>query len=1018
MVSKSSHPFVPIETDIPEAIFLINGEGTIRFATPAAANYYGYSLDDLVGCSVLRLVAPQDADLLVARWEAFIDNPTAHFDETVVAMVLANGQQILMRLSAWRLPDPDNFLLLHHVQEHSGPRRSEMPNSFLALDTTLEEIRRMVPCETISLFMRESNGKYRMVRMHGRQVELSTRSLESMNDFETTRIIRETCRPLVIDNCRRDPRWKASSNQKHVQSWLGAPLIHRGEFLGLLNLDRTEPNTFLEREVVLVQTLANHVATALYNIRQYEEELKRAERFEALNEVSQAISRLDLEDVLEVVYRKISNLMDTSSFFIGLYDAEAGQVLLAGAYEHEIHQSDQIINAGEGLIGEVLRTRQSIIIHNVAEAGLPSNVIIDGEESASLMMMPLIAQENIVGVISVQSYEPNAYTEDDTVMLETIAGSVATAIQNAQLYDQTANRLAALSALHQMGLELSAVKEPQRVVELTVKTVLELFHPGQVRIFLPGDTHWDAKLWVGHGTGHADQPRIRLHKRPIPDTLTEQVHFGGEPKILYNLTENKEFQAEYRTAWLIHAAVAYPLQRGETQLGVLTLLHSEPQFFRHDILRVLELLCMQAASALENALYYVRLRSRLDETSGLQVLARQVSASQSLDDMLQIVVRTIYDIYRCKSVGIALVEPDQQRVVYRAAVGIKDEYFQKAVFKIGEGVAGRIAAEGKPIYVPDTYADHSFPILDPEVRCLLGVPLTTHDQVIGILSIDSNFPHSFTPDHERLLTIAGGQIAAAIETIRLLQDTRRHADELAQANETLNALDDLRNELIQNLSHELRSPLALVRGYASLLRDNELGPVTKDQADALVIIDEKADSITKMINDILSLEQIRPETMEMCPLDLIDLCQRAVDGARLVFQDRNVSFETHMAEGTWTVQGDRIRLNQVFDNLIGNAVKFSPDGGIITVDSANGSDHHIEISVTDQGIGIPADKLPHIFERFFQADRSIKHRFGGAGLGLSIVQRIVEAHQGQIWVESQEGKGSTFTFSLPLVSER
>lgn len=1013
MVSKIVHS----STEPADAIFLINARGLIRFATPIAANYYGYHRDNIIGRSVLRFVAPHDTDLLITRWEAFVYNPAVLFHEFVISMVLANGQQIPTHISIWRLPSGNEFLAVHHIHEHNNHRQSEAPNSTLALDTTLEEIRRMVPCETITLIMREMSGTYRMVRMQGRKVDFSTRMLDGLSEYETTRIMIETGQPVVINDCRRDPRWMASPSQAHVQSWLGAPLIHRGEFLGLLNLDHTKTNAFTERDVALVQTFANQVATALYNFRQYEEELRRAERYEALNEVSQAISRLNLEDVLEVVYRKISGLMDTSSFFIGLYDAEAEQVRLAGAYEHDIHQSDQIVDAKAGLVGEVLRSRRNAIIHNATEQGLPPNSIIEGEGPQSLMIMPLIAQDTIVGVISVQSYRPNAFSEDDEVMLETIAGTVATAIQNAQLYDQTAERLAALGALHQMGMELAAVKEPERVVELTVKTVLELFHPGQVRLFVAGENHWDTKLWVGHGTGRADKPRIRLHERPIPDSLTEQVYYDGQPVILYNLVNDKAFQVEYKTAWYIHAAIAYPLQRGEARLGVLTLLHSEPQFFRQDTLRALELLCMQAASALENAQYYVTLRRRFDEVSALQDLARRVSAIQSLDEMLHIVVRTIQEIYGCKSAGIALVDPEQERIVYRATVGLKEDYAKQANFKLGQGVAGRVALKGEPIYVPDTYADPNFRIIDPETRCMLAVPLTTHDQVIGVLSIDSAVPQAFTPDHERLLNIAGGQIAAAIETIRLLQETRDRAAELTQANETLNALDDLRNELIQNLSHELRSPLALVRGYAGLLRDSELGPVTQDQIDALVIIDEKAESITRMINDILSLEQIRAETIDQDPLDIIDLCYRAVDGARLIFQDQQVSFEIYLDTERCIVMGDRDRLNQVFDNLIGNAVKFSPAGSTITI-SSRCNENQIEFSITDQGIGIPAEKLPHIFERFFQADRSIKHRYGGAGLGLAIVQRIIEAHNGQIGVQSQEGKGSTFTFALPIVVER
>lgn len=1013
----------------PEAVVLVNADGIIRFATPAAAHFYGYELSDIVGRNAARFVAPEDAPKLAERWQALLDEPDRQSDEMVLTIIGAQEHRVRVRVTLWRLPGRDEFLVMHHVIDYIQDRLAAIYSILTAVSGTLDmdevfnivlhEVDRLIPCSTITIFMLFDDVNIRVMRLHKKEIS-QYRSLihEHLPEFETTRIIRETGKPLIIHDTDTDSRWVSLPNHRPIRSWLGAPLIHNGEFLGELNLDDPEPHVFTPSDAELAHALATQVAAVLYKARQFETETRRAERYQALNEISVAISRLDLNDVLEVVYRKIGSLMDTSSFFIGLYDKEMELLRLVGSYEQGLRIPDEIQPADAGLTGLVLRTRQPLIVHDSQQQRVPEQVIVQGEMPSSLLMMPLIVQDDAVGVLSVQSYQPHAYSPDDIAMLETIAGSVGTAIRNAQLYDEAATQLATLETLHEMSTRLVSVQDPDTVAEQTIRAVIELFEPGQVRLFLSRQSPWDAKQWTGHPAAVGKPARIESSDTPAPDTLIRQVQRTNEPVVIHNLADQPELQAEFDMVWLVQAVAAYPIRRGDQQLGVLALLHSEPHYFRRATIRTLELLCYQAATALENARYYVTLRSRLHEVSVLQDMARRVSASQSLDDILQMVVETIRDIYQCHSASVGLYEPETDEVVLRAAAGLEQRYLEQSRFKYGEYVAGQVVATGEVIYVPDTYADPHFRFIDPNIRSLLSVPLTIQDRTIGTLGIDGSTPHAFTMDHERVLTIAGSQIAAAIETVRLLDETRQRAAELAEANKELEALHELRNELVQNLAHELRSPLALVRGYAGLLHDGELGPVASEQVEALAIIDQKAESIGRLIQDILSLEAIRPDTLELSDVEIVPLAEQALDGARLVFQSRGLVFESELPGEPYVVRGDRGRLNQVLDNLLGNAAKFSPDGGVITVRMVyDKASKRLVTSVIDEGIGIPADRLPHIFERFYQGDRSIKHRFGGAGLGLSIVQRIVEAHNGKVWVVSQEGKGSTFFFSLP-VAER
>ncbi len=1017
-------------SDPSEAILWIDREGVIQLATPAAVQSCGYTEEQVVGHPLLQFIARDENDPTYQQWMEFSQSNSSDFIEMSINICSAAGAQHPMRASIWRLADQQGFLLVQHRVDRIRDRLATLYSVMTAvsstldldqiLDTVLIETERLIACDHSAIYILTAESNMRLVHTHSRATQENQAShlVENLDIFQTSRLLREQGQPLIINDCPNDPRWTRLPNHRTINSWMGVPLIHRGDLLGELHLDSTRTDAFSSEDAELIQALASQVAAALYNARQYDEELRRAKRFMALNDVSQAISRLDLAGVLDVVYHKISGLMDATTFFIGLLDEEAGIVRIVGSYDHGEPRADDIQDAGVGMTGLVLRTRQPIIIMDSDSEAFPPEAIHEDEIPRSVLMIPLVALDEVVGVISVQSYEPNAYTPEDIAILETVAGAVATAIQNAQLYDQTADRLAALETLHQMSLELATVQDPDRVAELTLRAVLELFHPGQVRLYLTLSDH-TSRLWLGHATGQGRAPRLKAYDEFTPDSVTRQAIQTGKPAIIYDLNDNRSLQSEFSTAWLVQAVAAYPIERSGQQLGVLTLLHAESHLFRRDTLRTLELLCMQAATALENASYSQTLRRRLDEVTALHDLARKVSYTESLDDMMHTVVQTLRDVYACKSASLALFDPESNEVVTQAAVGLSAEHIAQGRFKLGEFVAGRVVATGKPIYVPDTRDEMDFRVVDPNIRSLLSVPLTIRDRVIGALGIDSSTACAFTPDHERVLTIAAGQIAAVIETVRLLEETRERADQLTQANLNLEQLDAVRNELVQNVSHDLRSPLALVRGYADLLKNGELGPITSEQYDALVIINDKAASITRLINDILSLEQIRKETLELGNTDINQLCREAVNGARMVYQSQKLTFIDDLEAGVFEIFGDTDRLNQVLDNLIGNAAKFSPEHGTITVRTRLDADTRmVHVSVIDTGMGIAPDKLPHIFERFFQADRSIKHRFGGAGLGLSIVQRVVEAHGGRVWASSEVGKGSTFTFTIPLAERQ
>jgi PAS domain S-box-containing protein len=1006
----------PPKANASEVVCVLSANGLIRFATPATAAFYGYTPDQIVGHSALRFIAPESVDVVMARWNDVVGDPTVLSTQMLITMLTAKGRRIPIRASIWRLPDRQEFLTIHHVVEHLR-ERLDLLYTIMAgvsgtleldglLDSVLRDIQRLIPCSASTIYTlgRDSTMRVRRYRANNLEKDQSL-FLANLPKFETTRLMRTTGCPLVIYDCDTDPRWLKLPNHRPIKSWLGAPLIHHGEFLGEINLDSPEPNMFTDEDAELVQALASQVAAALHNVRQFEDEQRRAKHYQALSDVSQAISQLELRSVLEVVYRKIESLMDTSTFFIGLYDEEVQQVRLVGAYDHGQASPDGLQNADLGLTGLVIRTRRSVIVHDSEKDEVPPEIIIDGEAPRSILMFPLITQDDVVGVITVQSYEPNAYSAADIDTLEAIAGSVATAVSNAQLYDRALERLTTLETLHQLSLDLAVTQDPDEIAGLVTRTALALFRPDEARLCLCSDAPWAPKTWTGRADG---QPRVTARNGTAPSGLILRVMESGQEMIL---ADEPALQAEFDIA--VQSAAIYPVARGGHTFAALALLYATPHFFRRDTRRALELMCMQAATAFENARYTVTLRRRLDEVTALQELARQVSSSYTLTDIVNVVVRTLQDVYECRNAWIALVDEAGEEVTLRAATGLTPEMIQRSRFRVGERGVGQVVETGQPLYVADTRTDPAFRVVDPGVRAIMIVPLTVRGRVIGALGMDGGVPNAFTLEHERVLNIAGGQIAAAIETVNLLQQTRERANQLAVANASLEAQDALRRELVYQVSHDLRSPLQIVFGYADMMHSGDLGPVTEMQVDVLALMLKRTRSIERLTLDIMAAKPISYDMLELKQVDIAEVCRQAVLDAHMLHSEQSFTFVAEMPPGGLLVEADYNRLSRVFDNLIGNAVKFSPDGGTITLRASREVERHrVLISIGDQGIGISPDQIPYIFERFFRGDRK---RFGGSGLGLYIVQQIIEAHGGQVWVTSEQGVGSTFSFTLPLI---
>ncbi len=321
------------------------------------------------------------------------------------------------------------------------------------------------------------------------------------------------------------------------------------------------------------------------------------------------------------------------------------------------------------------------------------------------------------------------------------------------------------------------------------------------------------------------------------------------------------------------------------------------------------------------------------------------------------------------------------------------------------------------------------------VRLIVPVEVDAH--LIGLWLLGRRDPDDFYPNSDiELLNTLSNQIAVTLETIRLFEMAQQRANQLERANFQLRRTNRLKSDLLRNITHELRTPLSTIYGYAELLLMGEGGELSPEQQELAQIIASSSQDLVHMVRDILTLQQNRINQVEGKLVDLRDLAYANIQQSEAVQEEKNVwrrgnhQILLQPGDTKLCVWADPLQLGQVFTHLLSNALKFSPRGGTIQVTQWMGEfafEQELEegftavkrpaiyTAVQDHGIGIAPEEFDNIWMEFYQIDASATRHFGGTGLGLALVKDIVEIHGGKIWVESTPGKGSTFTFALPRV---
>ena len=414
------------------------------------------------------------------------------------------------------------------------------------------------------------------------------------------------------------------------------------------------------------------------------------------------------------------------------------------------------------------------------------------------------------------------------------------------------------------------------------------------------------------------------------------------------------------------------------------------------------------------------LMRRTKQLSALNNAARTMASSLEFDSVPQTILEEAVRVLGANAGSIALLD-ETSSLVFKAVVGPSSEKLVNVKVPAGHGLIGWVSQNSKSVRVDDVRKDPRFYRGIDQTTGLttlnvIAVPLLIARRVIGVLELINKVEGKFDDEDLTVVETLAQSAAATIENARLVRDLRVHALELEKAYAELKEADHLKSEMVQNVSHELRAPLTFILGYIELLMSNDFGQISDDQRKALDIVLRKCLSLTKIVNDIVTLQKLEISGLNLQAVSLNTLLTQTLQVAQFSAQEAQQTLVTDMPDRDIQVTADDQRLSQVLDNLVNNAIKFSKPGGTITL-RLREEHSFARIEVEDMGIGVPADKLEKIFDRFYQADGSSTRRYGGVGLGLAICKSILTAHGGKIWAESEVGKGSRFIFTLPKIPE-
>lgn len=793
--------------------------------------------------------------------------------------------------------------------------------------------------------------------------------------------------------------------ERMPRAWLGVPMIVADKVVGVIGIqDYEHEHAYGPDDIRLLATIASWAAIALENARLIAESRQNVRELTALYDVSVKLSgTLDAETLQHMVAQAALDLLDVEVSAMMGYDA-MGQLLDPVLADRNVpHTSWYQTIIDDHLTMQLLQTEQPLAITDLRETDLS---LFAGEcDIRGVLGVALGTRDMRIGAIWVGTRLPHEWTDHQVSLLLILANQAGQALKSAQLFDQVSNlaadlerrvveRTAALEAannqivqekerlevVHEITLALTETLDLTEIINRALEMSSTYLGVARGSIMLreqqSGDLVCRAVL--------QDQGVVRSASQLITFTtgggLSGWVIRNQEPAHIDDVRLDKRWIVEEGRADDVRSVVAVPLMTRDATLGVLILTSPVIGYFTEGQVRLLGTIANEVAIAINNATLYgyiTEMASRLadlleqqrEETSKSRAILQSVSEGVIVLDEDQRIA--LFNPAAESVLGIPARDVLDRPMVLLAVQG-QSEVKRKRAYMIHQGLQEgltRAAEQKQGIY------SMSLELPDPQ-------------QTIAV-----NFAPVVGPDERRY-----GDVA-------VLRDVTREIE-----------ADRAKREFISKVSHELRTPLTAIKGHVDLLLLGTLGTLNESQMSCLTIAKNNANRLRDLIEDILDISRIESGKIKLYfkQIDIRTVIHDVVQSLHLEAERQQMTVEIEIEDQLPPVMADQKRLTQVVFNLFSNAVKYTYAQGRIWIRVFLNPANMVQVEVEDTGVGMSPEQCAKLFRPFYRADNPLRDAVGGTGLGLSIAKSLVEQHGGQMWVTSELGKGSTFSFIIPL----
>jgi signal transduction histidine kinase/DNA-binding response OmpR family regulator len=792
-------------------------------------------------------------------------------------------------------------------------------------------------------------------------------------------------RPYVSNRARSDPRLVQEMVEViGADSLVLVPMLSEGMVLGFLAA-ANKTGGFTDADAQLLSIFAGPAATFIRSRQIFTRQRRHAARLERLSglmvEMAATTGRGPL---LDLVLSRIEN--DFACERVAFHAAEERGVLRLEAQAGAANQAGDDELPTFALKGTTPLRSSGAAGHELA--------------------VPVRAGDQSLGVLSISRVAAGAFEEEEVSLLSVVAGQLAVTLQKAASVAETERLARQMATLYDLGLETGALRdlrvlfsraaqEAGRLIRADHASVFRVEGSGSLRLFA---------AWARDPTREPyGEPEFR-----VGEGIAGGVARDGIPALVNDADAHDDFVPRGNpVSRIVCVPLSYFDQERDEQtiFGVLnaTRLPGAPRF-THDDLDYLTRFASQLSIAVANSVALAAERERSEQLALVNSLLREIAGLFSRDRILETAVRRIREAFRLPVVAISLADVPAGVLRIVALASPERQRTDWGTQPLQGGVAGRAYREKRTVLVADVSKDPDYIALIPTTRSEVAIPVLSGDEVVAILNVESDVIAAFKPSQVMTLETLADGIGIILRNADLFEA-------LEGTNARLVELDRMKSELVNIVAHDFRSPLSGVLGYAELLEWKPESPRAERVEHARAIV-QAATHMANLVDKTLKTSRLETGhfPFEFALMDLVATVQEVTARSPV---DDNHSLEIDVPEGPLPCWADADRLSEVVENLVSNAVKYSPEGGLVRVEVR--SDHEAAVvRITDRGVGIAAKDMDRLFRPFSRVRDLRTADIEGSGLGLYICERIVRAHGGRMWAESEPGKGSTFAFSLPL----